>query len=110
MVRLPMRVRKGRLTPLESADPHSPPLTPLECADQKSPRFKSFIMNRSKKPGGGGGSRPRDRSPFPADLSIPTPRRLCFHLCALVPLWQILLLSRQLTLELSSNAYTNRWF
>src|SRR5260370_39995005 len=54
MVRLPMRCTKGQLSPLESADPHFPPVTPLECADPKSQHLKSFIMNRSKKPGGWG--------------------------------------------------------
>src|SRR6266849_1294568 len=82
MVRLPMRVTKGRLSPLESADPHFPPVTPLECTDPKSPRFKSFIMNRSKKPGGGGGSRPRDRSHFQPTYRFRRPDVFAPPLCS----------------------------
>src|SRR5713101_3351983 len=63
MVRLPMGCTKGQLSPLESADPHFACLTPLECADPKSQHLKSFIMNRSKKPGGVGSIRSASASP-----------------------------------------------
>src|SRR5260370_42606525 len=63
MVRLPMRCTKGQLSPLESADPHFPPLTPLECADPEPIKLKPFGMNRSKKPGGVGSIRSASASP-----------------------------------------------
>src|SRR5260370_9937158 len=82
MVRLPMRFAKEQLSPLESVDPHFAPLTPLECADPEPIRLKPFGMNRSRKGGGEG--------------------------CPQPP--QVLLLSRQLTLDLHSTVYANRWF